>query len=412
MAVVSVRRARLQHRAAAGDRGARLALELANTPQDFLATVQIGITLVGILAGALAGATLAEQIGVALSALPLLAPYAEAIGLAIVVAAITYLSLVLGELVPKRLALSHADAVAPAVAAPMKWLSRAARPAVKLLALSTDAVLALMRIAPRAEPAVTAEEIEVLIEQGAQAGTVESAERAMLASIFRLGERRVGHLMTPRTEIAFLDGADSVEEIQSTFAATPHGHYPLIAGTPDNVVGVVRATDLLARCLAGQPPDLRLVARAPLYLPEGTPALRALELFKASATPMALVIDEHGGLQGLVTLTDVLEAIVGEIPQRADRSDLEIVQREDGSWLVDGLMGIDRFKERFGLRELPGEREVQYQTLGGFVMTALGRVPATGDRLQLGELSFEVVDMDGHRVDKVLVAATTPSRSP
>jgi CBS domain containing-hemolysin-like protein len=364
MAVVSVRRARLQHRAAAGDRRARLALELANTPQDFLATVQIGITLVGILAGALGRhARRADRPGAKRAAAA--RPYAEAIGLAIVVAAITYLSLVLGELVPKRLALSHADVVALAVAGPMRWLSRAARPAVKLLALSTDAVLALMRIAPRAEPAVTAEEIEVLIEQGAQAGTVESAERAMLASIFRLGERRVGHLMTPRTEIAFLDGADSVEEIQAAFAATPHGHYPLIAGTPTTSSASCgpptcwRAARRASRPTCAWSPARRSTCRRHASCARSSCSRRRPRRWRWSSTSTAAC--RPGDDRRSRPSSAISSARIARPRDRPARGRLVAGRRLMGS-IASGALWPAR---------AAGRREVQYQTLGGFVMTAL-----------------------------------------
>lgn len=413
IAVISARKIRLQQRANEGDRKARAVLELAEAPNRFLSTIQIGITLIGILAGAFGGATLARELAAFLARAPLLAPYSDAIGLGIVVLSITYLSLILGELVPKRLALNSPERVASALATPMHLLAVIAFPAVRLLSLSTELVLRLLDVRPAPEPPITEEEIKVLIEQGTQAGIFEEAEQDMVEAVFRLGDRQVGVLMTPRTEIVWLDLDDPPEEIQRRITTTVHARFPVVQGTLDHVLGIVHAKDLLARSLEGEPFDLKACLRQPLYVPESMRALKVLELFKQSGTHMAMVIDEYGGIQGLVTLNDILEAIVGDIPSSDEAAEPPVIQREDGSWLLDGMLPVDEFKELFHLAQLPEEERGGYQTLGGLVMAHLGRIPTSADHFEWGGLRLEVVDMDGHRVDKVLVIPleTSPSDS-
>lgn len=403
IAVVSSRKARLQKRAREGDARAQAALELANSPDRFLATIQIGITLIGILAGAFGGATIAEQLGERIGSVPPLAPYGEAIGLAIVVLAITYLSLVVGELVPKRLALNNPEGIASTIARPMRALSRVAAPAVHLLSVSTNAALKLLRARPSTEPSVTEEEIRVLVEQGARAGVFEEAEREMVESIFRLDDRRVGAIMTPRLEIVWLDAKQPSDEIKRKIAGSHYSRFPVCEGSLDNPLGVAKAKDMLSRCLFGEPLDLRVTLRQPLFVPESRTALQVLELFKQSRTHIALVIDEYGAVEGLVTMNDVLEAIVGDLPLPGGEAEQYAVRREDGSWLLDGALSVDEFKEIFPVGRMPREESGVYHTLAGFVMTYLGRVPSAADHFEWGGLRFEVVDMDGKRVDKVLV---------
>ena len=404
MAIVSARKARLRQRAEEGDHKARAALELAETPNRFLSTAQIGITLIGILAGALGGATLAEELGAYLSRIPPLKPYGEAIGLVIVVLATTYLSLVIGELVPKRLALNNPERIAAAIAAPMRALSVIAHPAVRLLSLSTELVLRILGIRPSAEPPVTEEEIKLLLEQGTEAGVFQEVEQDMVESVLLLDERRAAGLMTPRPEIVWLDVEDSLEEVRRKMIASPYSRFPVCQGSLDNVLGEVEARDLLARSLCGEAFDLKSLLQKPLYVPETMPALKVLEAFKKSGTQMALVIDEYGSIQGLVTLKDILEAIVGDIPSAEELAEPQAVQREDGSWLLDGMLPVEELKEILGIGELPGEEQGLYQTTAGFVMTQLGRIPAAAEHFEWGGLRFEVMDMDGNRVDKVLVA--------
>jgi putative hemolysin len=402
-ALVSSSKARLRQRADAGDRKARYALQLANSPNRFLSTVQIGISLIGVLAGAVGGATIAEPLAGALSsAVPGLAPYAGAITFGVVVAFITYLSLILGELVPKRLALNGAETIASRVAGPMRFLSTLASPAVWFLGVSTDAVLRFLRVRPSAEPPVSEREVEILLEEGAHAGVFEDEESDLAQRALRLDDRPIRALMTPRPNIVWLNADNPPEEHRRLIAESRHSYYPVARGDLDDLLGVVSIKDTLAQEIReGRPVDLLGSLRGPPLLPEGAPATEALAAFKRSVLPLALVVDERGDIEGLVTPTDVLEALVGDLEEHRQAP---IVQRGDGSWLVDGLLAAEEFKERIGLGRLPDEQEEDYQTVGGMVMAHLRRVPTAGDRFEWNGFSFEVVDMDGHRVDQVLVA--------
>ena len=402
IAVVSARRARLQEKAVMGSRGAASALALAQDPGAFLSTVQIGITLVGILSGAFGGATLALGLAQRFSTRPVLAPYADALSLVLVVAVITFLSLVLGELAPKRIGLGHAEAVAMRVAPTMQLLARLGSPVVRLVTLSSDVVLRVLRIRPSDEPSVTDEEVKSMVRQGAVEGIFEHVEGDMVSRIFRLSDQRAYDLMTPRVEIAWLDLDESGVDHAFTLLKTGRTQYPVAHGRLDHVAGVVRSRDLLAQCLKGEPLDIAAALLPPLLVPESVPALNLLELLRRERTEMALVIDEYGGIEGMVTLTDILEALVGDIATQETGPD-EIVRREDGSWLVDGRITVDELKELLGRRELPEEDERRYTTMAGFILAMLGRVPATGESFSWEGYRFEVVDMDGARVDRVLI---------
>lgn len=404
IAIVTARKVRLQQWAVEGVPRASAALSLANAPNEFLSTVQVGITLVGILAGAFGGATIAEVVGEQLNTLPLISPYGEAIGLAVVVLVITYLSLIIGELTPKRLALNNPERIAVAVARPMRSLSTLASPVVRLLGWSTDVVLRLMGVHPSPESPVTEEEIELLIEQGAQAGVFHEAEEDIVKSVFRLADRRVGALMTPRTEIVWLDLDDAPEEIRLKIAASGHSRLPVAQGSLDNVLGIVGAKDMLSRAVEGRALDLKAIMRHPLFVVESLSGLQLLETLKKSRTHIALVVDEYGGIQGLVTVNDILESIVGELPTRDEPVEPQAILRDDGSWLLDGMLLIDEFEELFEFDKLPEEEKGRYQTLGGFVMTHLGHIPISGEHFEFGGWRFEVMDMDAKRVDKVLAA--------
>jgi putative hemolysin len=409
IAIISSRKARLQQMANEGNTNARAALDLANSPGDFLSTVQIGITLVGILAGAFGGATIAEEVAPYIASVPALAPYSEAIGVVTVVVIITYLTIVVGELVPKRIALNGAEKIAAAVASPMRIISLIAMPAVRLLSASTGLILWALRIKPSMEPPVTEEEIRVLIDQGAKAGVFEEAESDMVESVFRLGERRVSAMMVPRTEMTVLFMDDTIEELTGKISECGHSSFPVCEDDLDNVLGVVYSKDLLARNMAGQPFDLKASMKEPLFIPESMPALKALELFKKSGKHMALVIDEYGGLQGLITIHDIMESVVGEISQIDSP---RAIKREDGSWLVDGMLPIDEFKNTLEIDNLPEEDTGMYQTVGGFVMASLHRIPAAGNRFTVDGFTYEVVDMDGLRVDKILVTPEPENEPP
>ena len=402
-ALLSSRKARLQNESNKGNVGAAAALKLTENPNQFLSVIQIGITSIDLLIGALTGATLGVWINLQLEQYAALAPYSEIIGLLIGVLPITYLSLVLGELVPKRLALRNPEAVSSMVAAPMLFFSRLFHPIVRFLSFSTESVLRLMGVKATDEPPVTEEEIQLLIDQGTQAGVFEEAEQDMVEGVFSLGEQRVYSLMTPRTEIVWLDIENSIEEIRKKIAENEVSRFPVRQDTLDVILGIVKARDLLLASLSGEQIRLKQLLKPAFYIPETMSAARALEVFKEKGTEMLLVIDEFGGLQGLLTVNDVIEEIVGQI----ELEEPQATQRQDGSWLLDGMLEVDEFKEIFNLPTLPHEDE--YETLSGFVMLSLGRVPQTADQFEWHELRFEVIDMDGRRVDKVLVT-TLPQK--
>ena len=409
IAVVSARKVRLQQQAAAGRRGAQTALDLANSPDRFLSTVQIGITLIGILAGTFGGATVAEELAAGLSAISWLAPYSEAIAVVIVVVTITYLSLVVGELAPKRFALTDAERVAAVLAPPMQALSKVTAPIVWVLSVSTKLVLRLMGARPSADEVVTEEDIKLMIEEGTESGVFVPAEQELVEEVFRLADRTAGALMTPRPEIVWLDLDDHPDEIHRTIAQSGYSQFPVAEADLDNVLGMVHPKDLLNQTLQGTDPDVRAVLRPVIFVPESMAAFQVLERFKETHSDVVLVIDEYGGVQGLLTATDILEALIGDIPTPDEPDEPEIVQREDGSWLVDGRILVDELEDLLPLQELPFEGEGHYQTLGGMVMACLGRIPTAGEYCVYGGLRFEVVDMDGRRVDKVLVSTSDDS---
>lgn len=402
IAVVSARKSRLQQLSQEGDKNAQAVLDLKNSPNRFLSTVQIGITSVGILAGAFGGATIAENLAAYFKTIPYLASYSEAIGIAIVVATITYLSLIIGELVPKRLALSNPELIASLAARPMRTLSKVSTPLVYLLSISTDFILQLFQIKPT-EESVSVEEIRMLIREGTRLGIFETTEKDIVERTLQLGDKRVNTMMTPRKKIVWLDIDSSFNSIRSRVAGNPHSHFPVCRNTLDKVLGVVLTEDILANFLIEEKIDLKKFLHKPLFIPQTTDGLKVLELFKKSGIHMALVVDEYGNVQGIISMTDVLEAIVGDIPNIDELGEQEIRKRDDGSFLVDGLVPIDEFKEYFHLNKMPGEKSGNYHTVGGFLMYKLNRIPRVGDSLELEPLRFEVIDMDSHRVDKILI---------
>ncbi|MFN8484762.1 MAG: hemolysin family protein [Anaerolineae bacterium] len=399
LAVVSSRRARLQQRADKGDAGAAAALRLAANPDRFLSTVQIGITLIGILAGAFGGATLSASLAYLLE--PYLGASSLAVATLIVVLFITYLSLVIGELVPKRVALQDPEGIASRVARPMTTLSHVARPAVALLTPSSNLLLRLLGISPSTAPAVTEEEIRQLIVEGTQAGVFEAAEQHMMERVIRLGDQRVDDLMTPRTEVVWLDVTDTADEHWQTICENHHSQYPVVEGSPDRVLGIAATKDLWPTAM-GEPINVRAATRPALFVPKTLLALTLLDTFRESGERVAVVTDEYGGTQGLISITDVLRAIVGEVAAEAE-DEPGVIRRDDGSWLVDGGIGVEEMSEVVGVGLPPASDRADYQTVGGFVMAQLGRVPRAGESFTWQGYSFEVMDMDGRRVDKVLV---------
>lgn len=409
LAIVSARKVRLEQWAKEGNPKAKAALRLISSPNNFLSTVQVGITLIGILSGALGGATVAQTLQKQLDKVTFLQPYSDTISFTIVVGIITYLSLVVGELVPKRLAMSNAEQIACSVAPPMRFLANFGKPIIFLLSASTDALLGLMGIQDTEESQVTEEEIKVMIAQGAESGMFEEAEQDMVERVFRLGDRPIKALMTPRTEIDWLDIDAPFEETQREVLESGHSRFPVARENLDDCLGIVEIREFLNASLKGQPIDLLMVSSPPLYIAETASALSVLEQFKQSGDRVAMVTDEYGGVEGLVTLTDLLEAIVGDLPSSDRQRDPDAMQREDGSWLIDGMISSDRLKELLEVEELPYEEERNYHTLGGLMMTYLRHIPIVGEHFIWQSIRFEVVDMDGNRVDKVLVNMSSPA---
>ena len=409
IAIISARRYRLQQRARSGSSGAAIALQLAEHPGRFLSTVQIGITLVGILAGAYGGATLAEEFVGFFEALPLpwISNNSEAISVGLVVLVTTFLSLIIGELAPKQIALSNPERIAIAISPVMNMLSRITSPLVRFLSSTTNLVLKLLRVHPAADLSVTEEEIKLLIEQGTTGGIIEPDEERILEQVFWLADRRVTSIMTPRRDIIWLDLDGQLQENLVKLGSKEHTSYPVARGDLDQLEGLVQTKDLIADCLSNQPVDLTAALSKPVFVTENLSVLKAVQEFRTHHTRIAFVIDEFGGIQGLVTMTDFLEAIVGGFPDVKEEP--EIVQREDGSWLLDGMLPIIEFKALFEISELPDEHDNLYETLGGFMMTTLGRIPRVGDIFEWANLRFEVVDMDRLRVDKVLVTPLNPT---
>jgi putative hemolysin len=412
IALVSSRKVRLQQRANKGDENARTALKLAQNPSNFLSTVQVGITLVGILAGAFGGATVAQPLAELISVNATLRPYSQSIALGIVVFTITYLSLIFGELVPKRLALSNPEKFAAGMAKPMITFSRLVLPLVRLLDISTELILKVLGIKPSQEPSVTEDEIKLLIKQGAHSGVFEETEIDMVNAIFRLGDRRIGTLITPRPEVDWVDLDNTLEENLEKVIQSGHSRLPVGKGSLDDIHGILVAKDLLACELEDPSFDIKTCTIPAVFVPQNMRAMKVLEVLREDPQPaMVLVIDEFGGLQGLVTANDLLEAIVGELPESGAKFEPDIVQRRDGSWLVDGMLAVDEFMEYFHLGELPEMQRGLFQTLGGLVMSTLGRVPKSGDAFDWKGLHIEVADMDGLRVDKVMVSAQVAESS-
>lgn len=404
LAIVSSRRSRLQMLASEhGSAGAKVALELLEHPNRFLSTVQIGITFVGVLAGAFGGQTIARDLADTIrQQIPALTDAADTIGVIVVVGLTTYLSLVIGELVPKHIALNNPERVAALVAPPMRLLSRIAAPLVALLSFSTNIIVRLMGIRSSDDPPVTEMEILSMIREGAEAGFFADDEEGMVEGVLQLDDRRIGSIITPRTEIVWFDVNDDLETIREKLNDGTFTTYPIVDGNMDNVLGVVRSKDLLFEMLHNRPIDLRSLMVEPLFVPESVSIARVVQQFKATGIHTAMIVGEYGGIEGIVRMHDIVEEIFGELDSHAG-GDPDVVQRDDGSWLLDGQFPLNEFDDMFPDFSIP-EREVgNYETVAGFVMARLGRVPDAADNFAYQGLYFEVMDMDEVRVDKVLV---------
>lgn len=404
LAVVSAKESRLQQRADEGSEGAKVALQLAAEPDRFLSTVQIGITLIGVGTGALGGATLAAPVGEALAKIPGIGDTTgRSIAGIVVVLVITYLSLVIGELVPKRIALQRAEAMAILMSRPLRVLATITAPIVTVLAWSSDIVLRLIGQHGGEEPTVTEDEVHHLLREGRKAGVFERAEAEMVAGVFDVGDRTAGELMTPRHRVVFLDLDESDEYNKSLMQRESHSHYPVVQGSTDNVVGTVSTRELWLQALRGEPFNIRAAMSKPFFVPEIAPVLTVVEQMRRAGTRDAIVVDEYGGIAGLLTLNDVLSDVVGELDDDTNTGIKGSVRRDDGSWLLDGNFPAHETRELLGISELPGEEDGHFETIGGFVMDQLGHIPRAGQSVEIENYRIEVVDMDGNRIDKLLV---------
>jgi len=414
IAVIGSRRARLQQLAEAGSAGAAAALQLAAEPTRFLSTVQVGITSLGILSGAIGQATIAARLRGTFEQVPWLQPAAGPLSVTVLVVILTYVSLIVGELVPKRIALTRPERFASLMAKPMRWLSVASRPLVGLLTVSTDSLLALFRIRTPDGPSVTPEEIRVLIDQGADEGVFERSEQQLVTNVLDLDERTVASILTPRSDIESLDVRDPIERTREKVESQSHTILPLCDGGLEHVVGLVRSARLLKALARGTALDLRDVAEPPLFVPHTMSLMRLLEHFKRAHLPVALVVDEFGDVDGLVSLMDVVSEIVGDLPGEPGEEPVAVL-RDDGSWLVEGTTDVDTAARHLGVDpDTLGDTVVppRYHTLAGLAMLTLGHVPRTGDVFTHGRFRIEIMDMDRRRVDKVLITTVKPPAAP
>lgn len=413
IAVVSSRKARLQNLADDGSLGAKAALTLHQEPSSFFSTIQVGITSVGILSGAIGEAAVADPLAAWFAGIPFLEPYAKTVALTITVVCLTYFSVVVGELVPKRLAMLAPEGIASLIARPMIVLARITHPLVVILSSSSSVILRLLGARTKEEQPVTNDEINVLMEQGAEAGVFHESEQELVSNVLRLDEQRIAAIMTPRREMFVVDLDEDEEIVRQRIVDTAFSRLVVCRDGLDHILGILQTGDLLKKAVPGHcitAADVESVLHPPLYVPETVTTTQLLESFRRARLQFALIVDEYGDVQGLVTLTDVLASIVGELSVPEAPEDRDMVQREDGSWLVDGDVGIERLKSVLDIDDdLPGEEERGFHTLGGFIMHSLGRIPRPADHFIAEGWRFEVMDMDGNRVDKALISIATSS---
>ena len=416
LALVSAKRTRLEKQAAAGSRGARTALRLADNPNHFLSTVQVGITVIGIFNGAFGEASLVARLTPWLKEMPALAPYAYQLALGIVVACITFASIILGELVPKRIAMQYPEAMATLIAPPLRVLSTVMSPFVKVLALTTEAIARLIGIKRHKAEAPTEEDITGMIKESTDTGVFEKTEYDIVSRALRLDDRHLKALMTPRVDVAFVDLEGERATVLNRIADNNYSRFPVCRGDRTRVVGFIHTRDLFAQAVRGgslDAIDIDAAVQDILYVPETVGAMALLELFKKHGAELALIVDEYGDIQGMVTLTDVMSALVGDVTVIGEHHDADAVQREDGSWLVDGGVSLERMRDLFGAHlRFPGEEVSAYHTLAGFLLYQLGYIPRAAECVEWEEFRFEVLDMDGNRIDRVLVTHTPRPPAP
>lgn len=399
IAIISARKPILDDLSKRGTPGSKEALDLADNPNRFLSTVQVGITTIGILMGAYGGATIANHLEFIFKNIKIIRPYADTISVAIVVIIVSYLSLVFGELVPKRLALSKSEEIASFAARPMNFISLISMPFVHLLSLSTEAVLFMLGIKGKAVRPITEYEITYTIDLGRKAGLVEPDEQIMVKRVFEFGDRQAHSIMTPRTEVTWLDLTDSPEENMSIILQNHHSRFPVVRENPDQIAGVINARDLLQRPTDTPLLSLEPYLQTPLFIPEHMSALRVLQFFRQTPLHIAIVIDEYGGFRGIITAYDLLQAIVGELPAEKEPFMPSVKKIEENTWMIDGSLPVQEFKVYFNINELPEEQ--RYGTIGGFVMHMLGHIPSSGDQFTWNEFEFTVTEMMEHRVGKL-----------
>ena len=410
MAVVSSRRARLQKYLEDGDERAQKVLNLLDNPNDFFSTIQIAITLIGVITGAIGARTFAHYLEEVLVRVSFLRGVAQPLSVLLVSIVITYFSLVIGELIPKRVATNNPEKIAMTMCGPITVISVIFRPLVRVLSFSTEVGLKILGVHENEEAQVSEDEIKVMIEQGKQDGVFEENEQDIVESVFRMSDQTVDALMTPRTELDWIDLEEPVEESLKEIAASTNHYFPLVRGNPDNVVGVISSKGLLDAYIRNEPIDLEKIAEPPLFVPESKPALSLLDDLKASESNFAVVLDEYGGFSGMITPYDLLNELVGDVTNIGEEPDDEddVLVRDDGSWSFDGMIDIEEFKETINVRELPDEARIGYQTLAGFILSQTGSIPSTGDCFDWNGFHFEIVDMDGLRIDRVFVNRIEP----
>lgn len=409
IAVISSRKARLQQLIKEGSIGAKKALELANDPSYFLSTIQVGISLVGILTGAFSGAALGQYVAQFIDLIPVLSLYSDVISFTLVVIVVTFISIAFGELIPKRIALSNPEKIASSLSGPMQILAKVTEPFVKLLSGTTDMVVGMVGIRHDLEDSISEEEIKVLISQATTAGVIEEAEQEIINKIMLLGDKKARDIMTPHSEIEWLDANEGKSKILEAVNSSTHSHYPVYRDEKDQIVGFIHVKDILEHWTSKKTSQFEEFIMKPLFIIETTKILNVLELFRKHNTHIALVVDEYGSVEGIITVNDIFESIVGEVPDEDEAEDPHITKRDANSWLIDGILSIEEFKYRFHIKRMWKEAEDDYQSLGGFIMNYLDKIPEPGDSFEWNHFSFEVVDMDGNRVDKVLLQRL-PSR--
>jgi putative hemolysin len=409
LAMMTSRQSRLQQAAAAGNRGAAAAIVLAREPTRFLSTVQVGITLIGILAGAFGENALSGKLQEQIAKVPSLAEYSDQLALVIVVLGITYFSLVVGELVPKRLALAYPEAIASFIARPLNLLSTIAAWPVKLLTLSTEALLKVLRVKPRHGDDVSADDVKSLVARAASTGIFDPLEHKLFQRVFRVGDLTVASLMVPRADIIWIEENEAIDAVRVLVGTSPHSHFPVCRGTLDQLVGVVHIKDLIAYgLLAGTDFKVTAVAQKPLFVPESTPALKLLDRLQRTRSHIAFVVDEYGGTQGLITLNDVVSAVVGDIARRNEEPEPQGLRREDGSWLLDGSLPLHEMVAMLTISTEAEEALPDVNTVAGLALAQFGHIPSAGEKVTWEGFTLEIVDMDGTRIDKILI---TPARS-